>query len=119
MGRRKAGFRKNHHFSHKNRGTNKQQTKQNKTDSRKPYSDIIRENDNFVKYYQIQNVCKKEEFEEFITSLKTDLPSTFRITGSKGVANKMLEIVQEQLIKDCIDQTDPSEKPPNIFPLPW
>lgn len=73
--------------------------------------------------FQTLNVCKPEEFEQFITSLKTDLPATFRITGSKCVANKMLEIVETQLIKDCVDvgpnQTDSDEKPPNIFPLLW
>lgn len=65
------------------------------------------------------NVCKPEEFEDFIKSLKTDLPATFRITGSKCVANKMLEIVEKQLIRDCVDQTDSTDKPPSIFPLPW
>lgn len=71
--------------------------------------------------FQTLNVCKPEEFDEFITSLKTDLPATFRITSSKCVANKMLQIVEKQLIDDCVnvDQTDPNEKPPNIFPLPW
>ncbi|XP_023014531.2 tRNA (cytosine(34)-C(5))-methyltransferase Nsun2 [Leptinotarsa decemlineata] len=118
MGRRKPGFRKNHHFSHKNRSI-QVQVKEPATDSRKPYNDIIRENEKFVQYYKTLEVCKKEEFDEFITSLKTDLPATFRITGSKGVAKKMLEIVEDQLIKDCVDQVDENEKPPNIFPLPW
>ncbi|KAJ8973049.1 hypothetical protein NQ317_011329 [Molorchus minor] len=106
MGRRKPGFRKNHHFNHKNRGHNKQE-QQNPKDTRKPYQDIT------------QKVCKEEEYDEFIKSLKTDLPATFRITGSKCVANKMLEIVQEQLIKDCINQTEGDEKPLTIFPIPW
>jgi hypothetical protein len=64
-------------------------------------------------------VCKSEEFDEFITSLKTDLPATFRITGSKGEACKMLETVQGQFIKDCLNQEGVDGKPPNIFPLPW
>ena len=50
--------------------------------------------------------------------MKTDLPSTFRITGSKGAARKMLELVEGQLIKECINQ-EGEEKIPNIFPLPW
>lgn len=69
--------------------------------------------------FQVQNVCKQEEFDEFIRVLKTDLPATFRITGSKGVVYKMLEIVEGQLIKDCMNQTGATEKPLNIFPLPW
>ncbi|KAJ3648435.1 hypothetical protein Zmor_020239 [Zophobas morio] len=116
MGRRKAGFRKNHQFA--NQRAN--QSNDGK-DNRKPYSDIIRENEKFVKYYDTQNVCKKEEFEDFIASLKKDLPATFRITGSKGVACKMLEIVQGQFIKDCLNQEggEGEGKPPSIFPLPW
>ncbi|KAL3287618.1 hypothetical protein HHI36_002087 [Cryptolaemus montrouzieri] len=86
---------------------------------RKPYNDIIKENEKFIQYYKIQKVCPDEEFDEFITCLKTDLPATFRITGSKGEAKKMLEIVQGQFIKDCFKQEDPEQKPLNIFPLPW
>ena len=41
----------------------------------------------------------------------------FRI-GSKGAARKMLELVEGQLIKECINQ-EGEEKIPNIFPLPW
>ncbi|XP_076257747.1 tRNA (cytosine(34)-C(5))-methyltransferase Nsun2 [Rhynchophorus ferrugineus] len=114
MGRRKPGFRKNHYFTHQRNQVDKPQVK----DERKPYNDIIRENEKFVKYYEIQGVCKKEEFDEFISVMKTDLPSTFRITGSKGVARKMLEVVEEQLIKDCIQQ-EGNEKAPNIYALPW
>jgi tRNA (cytosine34-C5)-methyltransferase len=111
MGRRKAGFRKNHQFSQQKQG--------GQSDTRKPYMDIVKENEKFVKYYETQNVCKSEEFDEFITSLKTDLPATFRITGSKGEACKMLETVQGQFIKDCLNQEGVDGKPPNIFPLPW
>ncbi|RZC27696.1 tRNA (cytosine(34)-C(5))-methyltransferase, partial [Asbolus verrucosus] len=88
-------------------------------DTRKPYTDIIKENEKFIKYYETQNVCKKDEFDAFIASLKTDLPATFRITGSKGEARKMLETVQGQFIKDCLNQDGDNGESPNIFPLPW
>nr|CAH7766451.1 unnamed protein product [Callosobruchus chinensis] len=116
MGRRNAGFRKNATFHGKGK-----QNRQNGEDEkpRKPYNDIIRENEKFIKYYEKQGVCKPEEFNSFIASHKTDLPATFRITGSKTVAKKMLEIVQDQLITSCVKQTDDSGNPPNIFPLPW
>ncbi|VEN35168.1 unnamed protein product [Callosobruchus maculatus] len=92
MGRRNAGFRKNASF-HGKANPNQQNGQNEKT--RKPYNDIIRENEKFVKYYEKQGVCKPEEFNSFIASHKTDLPATFRITGSKTVAKKMLEIVQD------------------------
>ncbi|CAH0552098.1 unnamed protein product [Brassicogethes aeneus] len=120
MGKRGKGFRRNHHFNHSNRNSNKQDQKpQENADTRKPYMDIVRENEKFVEYYRTIGICKEEEYDQFITSMKTDLPATFRITGSKGVASKMLEIVEEQLIKECTTQQNENEKPPNIFPLPW
>lgn len=66
----------------------------------------------------MQKVCKDEEFDTFITYMKTDLPATFRITGSKGEAKKMLGIVQDQFI-NCTDQSKPDSKPLAVFPLPW
>lgn len=66
-------------------------------------------------------MCKPEEFEQFIASLKTDLPATFRITGSKCVSHKMLQIVENELIKNCVDvsQVGCPEKSLSIFPIPW
>ncbi|CAH1965534.1 unnamed protein product [Acanthoscelides obtectus] len=116
MGRRKPGFRKNATF-HGKANQNQQNGQDGK--ERKPYNDIIRENEKFVSYYNKQGVCKSEEFDSFIATHKTDLPATFRITGSKTVAKKMLEIVQDQLITSCVKQMDESGNPPNIFPLPW
>ncbi|CAG9766447.1 unnamed protein product [Ceutorhynchus assimilis] len=118
MGRRKAGFRKNHFFSHQRRNKDNGNAAPQEKEDRRPYNDIIRENEKFIQYYKTQNVCKPEEFDEFITALKSDLTSTFRITGSKGVAKKMLALVEGELIKECVQQ-EGDEKPPNMYPLPW
>ncbi|XP_057666067.1 tRNA (cytosine(34)-C(5))-methyltransferase [Diorhabda carinulata] len=117
MGRKHNKFRKNHHFNHIKKGQNEPSNQEN-TITRPLYNDIIRENEKFCQYYKTLGVCKKEEFDEFISYMKTDLPATFRITGSKGVANKLLEIVQDQLIKECVNQADGTDKP-SIFPIPW
>ncbi|KAH1015496.1 tRNA (cytosine(34)-C(5))-methyltransferase [Dendroctonus ponderosae] len=114
MGRRKPGFRKNHYFSHQRKG----KSPPPQSDDRKPYNDIVRENEKFVEYYKTQNVCDPEEFDDFISTMKKDLPSTFRITGSKGVAKKMLSLVERELITECIQNATPG-KPTNMFPLPW
>lgn len=111
MGKRKTGFRKGMH--------NKSRKQPQNSDERKPYNDIIKENEKFISYYKTQKVCKDEEFDTFITYMKTDLPATFRITGSKGEAKKMLEIVQGQFLKNCADQNDPEQKPLALAPLPW
>lgn len=69
----------------------------------------------------MQNVCKNDEWDDFITSLKTDLPTTFRITGSKGEVKKMLDLVQGEFIKECLNQNGEEETKdvPTIFSLPW
>lgn len=87
---------------------------------RKAYEFIVKENEKFVKYYQTQNVCKPEEWDDFITSIKSDLPATFRITGSKEEAQRMLEIVRGELIQECSHQTeDGNDETTSIAPLPW
>lgn len=58
-----------------------------------------------------------EEWDEFMASLKSDLPATFRITGSKDVAVKMLEVVQKQFLSHS--SGDNPEQQLDIFPLPW
>lgn len=73
---------------------------------------------NIYLFYQTQGVSKPEEFDEFIATMKKDLPSTFRITGSKAAAKKMLGIVEDELIKECVQQSKETT-PPNMFPLPW
>lgn len=87
---------------------------------RKAYENIVKENEKFVKYYQTQNICKPEEWNDFISAIKSDLPATFRITGSKEEAQRMLEIVQGELIQECLHQTgDENGEITSIAPLPW
>ncbi|XP_022908247.2 tRNA (cytosine(34)-C(5))-methyltransferase [Onthophagus taurus] len=109
MGRRKAGFRKP-----------KQANNAQVQGPRKPYQDIIRENEKFIQYYKTQGICKVEEWDTFISALKSDLPATFRITGSKGEAKKMLDIIKDIFVKNCLNEpSENGEKKPDIFPLPW
>lgn len=71
--------------------------------------------------FQTQNVCKSDEWDDFIRSLKTDLPTTFRITGSRGEAKKMLDLVQGEFITQCLNQNGEGDgkDAPTIFALPW
>lgn len=49
-----------------------------------PYPEIIRDNPAFLKYYNMQNICADEaEWEQFLTSIRDNLPATFRVTGFK------------------------------------
>lgn len=67
---------------------------------------------------QLQKICPEEEWDNFIKALKEDLPTAFRITGSKTEAKTLLQIVQGQYFKDFLNaKQDESIKEP--FALPW
>ncbi|KAF5301115.1 hypothetical protein FQR65_LT08945 [Abscondita terminalis] len=108
MGRRKPHLKKKQNIGGENL----------ENPPRKAYENIIKENEKFIKYYKSQKICKEEEWNDFLTAIKSDLPATFRITGSKEEAKKMLEIVKGELIDECLHQSE-VEGDISIFPLPW
>lgn len=88
-----------------------------------PYKAIVRENENFMKYYEHQKICKPEEWNELLKALRSDLPSTFRVTGSKKEAQLLNEIIKKEFLAEYVTvvaelhQTDISEvTPPRSFP---
>ncbi|CAG4939725.1 unnamed protein product [Colias eurytheme] len=91
-------------------------------DNRKHYEDIVRENAVFEEYYKAQKVCPDAEWDEFMKSLKENLPTAFRITGSKCEANALMKIVTSQYFSEIlnmklkVDGQDEDIKPIN---LPW
>lgn len=48
------------------------------------WKDIKYTNAAFEEYYQSQELMQPEEWPEFIKALKRDLPTTFRVTGSRA-----------------------------------
>ncbi|GLV36430.1 NOP2-Sun domain family member 2 [Carabus blaptoides fortunei] len=101
------------HFTDNSKKTENNENK----DERKPYQDIIRENEAFVSYYMKQEICK-DDWDEFLAKIKSDLPSSFRITASKSEANALLGIVENHYINECTKQA-PDDKKEAFFPLPW
>lgn len=66
----------------------------------------------------MQNICPENQWDDFLTSLKTDLPMSFRITSSCDLeAKQLLKLIEGGLFTDLL-QRDISEssKP---FCLPW
>ena len=48
------------------------------------FKDIVRENALFEKFYSAQpGLCLPGEFQQMMETLKTDLPASFRITGTR------------------------------------
>ncbi|CAB3229834.1 unnamed protein product [Arctia plantaginis] len=72
-------------------------------DTRKHYEDIVRENAAFEEYYKFQKVCPEAEWDTFMKSLKDNLPTAFRITGSKCEASALMKIVQSQYFSEILN----------------
>ena len=48
------------------------------------YKDIVRENKLFEEFYKSQGICPEDQWEEMMRVLRTDLPASFRITGTRS-----------------------------------
>ncbi|GAA5807848.1 hypothetical protein MFLAVUS_001227 [Mucor flavus] len=119
------GFGKKKRGAYKNKNKPVEATKEGEEkkqkyfDERKPYADIERDNENFKSYYQSQEILSPEEFEVFYQFIKTILPSTFRITGSKSTAMEILEVVEKVYVPSMqnVEIDGHRIEPPK--PLPW
>jgi multisite-specific tRNA:(cytosine-C5)-methyltransferase len=56
---------------------------------RKPsaYQDIPKTNEKLERYYNEPGIIPEEDQEEFWTTMRRDLPNSFRFTGSRGYAS--------------------------------
>ncbi|XP_073962751.1 tRNA (cytosine(34)-C(5))-methyltransferase Nsun2 [Choristoneura fumiferana] len=92
-------------------------------DTRKHYEDIVRENAAFEEYYKGQKVCPEEEWPVFMQALKDNLPTAFRITGSKCEADALMDIVKSQYFSELLNVKlkNEGEEEEEIKPLnlPW
>lgn len=92
----------------------------------KEYFKIVRDSENFTKYYKTQSFFKdQEEFEQFLESIRTTLPASFRInTFDIGQAKFLRQLVEslefEQIEVTKLEQkTDSNVQIPAIQPLCW
>ncbi|XP_069676058.1 tRNA (cytosine(34)-C(5))-methyltransferase [Periplaneta americana] len=121
MGRGRKFRSKDRNFAEKRRA---RENKLDRKAQRHHYKEIVRENAEFEKYYKLQKVCPDEEWDNFIASIKENLPTAFRITGSKSEAKALLGIVKGKFFKDCLlnpSQSDGDSKETQQEPicLPW
>ena len=61
---------------------------ENPRENYRSYAEIVKENENFTKYYQTNKIPSEsvDEWKEFVAVAQKPLPSTFRITGSRSHA---------------------------------
>lgn len=92
------------------------------TDSSEPrrgYSDIIKENPDFEKYYKTQKIVPPEEWDVFMETLRESLPATFRITGYRGQAKALLNIIKGKYFESLLKLQDQGKELCKPFCLPW
>ncbi|XP_059056013.1 tRNA (cytosine(34)-C(5))-methyltransferase [Achroia grisella] len=124
MGRRNRNVNKFAQRKRERREQEKNPQEKPAGDTRKHYEDIVRENAAFEEYYKVQKVCPDEEWAIFMKTIKENLPTAFRITGSKCEADALLKIVKSEYFSELlnvklkVEGTDEEEeiKPIN---LPW
>ncbi|CAH2231732.1 jg14312 [Pararge aegeria aegeria] len=124
MGRRSRNVNK---FAQRKRDRKEQEKNRQENpapDIRKHYEDIVRENAAFEEYYKVQKVCPEDQWEDFMKSIKDNLPTAFRITGSKCEANALLKIVTSQYFSEILNmklKVEGKDEEEEIKPinLPW
>ena len=83
------------------------------------FKDIVRENELFENYYKAQNFCSESELAEMMAVLKTDLPASFRITGTRAQTEALLKIIEGRYFKELTEYS--AEGGDVVVPshLPW
>ncbi|XP_071785595.1 RNA cytosine-C(5)-methyltransferase NSUN2-like [Asterias amurensis] len=79
--------------------------KQNDWRGANNYQAIERKNEAFEAYYKEQNIVPEEEWDNFMSTLKEELPVTFRITGYRSHAQQMLTYLKGHYIGEMMEQT--------------
>ncbi|KAJ3090319.1 tRNA (cytosine(34)-C(5))-methyltransferase [Quaeritorhiza haematococci] len=89
-----------------------------RTDS--SYDEIPMENAKFEEFYKIQNILPgAEEWDKFMSILRTPLPTTFRITGSRSHATELKDYMIKEFFPNFKELTVDGETVPAPNPLPW
>ncbi|KAG6879841.1 hypothetical protein C0992_010799 [Termitomyces sp. T32_za158] len=77
------------------------------------------DNERFKAYYQAQNIVSEEEWELFYDALKQHLPTTFRVAGSRQVANTLNQTIKDVHVPALSDVTFEDQRIPPPVQIPW
>ncbi|KAK4472985.1 hypothetical protein MN116_004183 [Schistosoma mekongi] len=84
----------------------------------------MKQNESFEKYYRSQGIVPEDEWEDFISCLKRDLPITFRVTGFRDQNKELLRLIKQKFRKDIFEMKhymyDENDQTNGTFePLSW
>ncbi|KAH9477926.1 Multisite-specific tRNA:(cytosine-C(5))-methyltransferase trm4b [Psilocybe cubensis] len=94
--------------------------------ARKPKDDrtdliekIDMSNERLFAYYKAQNIVPEEEWDVFVDALRQHLPTTFRVAGSRQVANSLNSIIKDTHVPSLSNVTFEGQRIPPPVQIPW
>ncbi|KAJ3802810.1 S-adenosyl-L-methionine-dependent methyltransferase [Lentinula aff. detonsa] len=76
-------------------------------------------NERFFAYYKAQNILSEDEWDDFLEALRTPLPTTFRVAGSRQIAKSLNETIKDVHVPSLSNVTFEDQKLPPPVQLPW
>ena len=73
----------------------------------------------YLELMQGQGFISMEEWPDFMASMRESLPATFRITGTRRLADQVLRCLEKTFFVELAGLEVDGEKVPPPFPLPW
>ncbi|KAJ3047695.1 tRNA (cytosine(34)-C(5))-methyltransferase [Rhizophlyctis rosea] len=83
------------------------------------YADQPLENEGFEKYYKAQGLFSEDEYKQWVDSLRTPLPSCFRITGSRSHAQELKDLMIEKYFKPLKSERESGQEVEIPTAIPW
>ncbi|XP_015118498.1 tRNA (cytosine(34)-C(5))-methyltransferase [Diachasma alloeum] len=113
MGRgRRRGAKKN--FGDKRRERQKNKDEWDKRPQRH-YEDMVRDNKDFETFYKAQRIVPEDQWPEFLSKMKENLPVAFRITaGSRAETKALSKIIQGDFFTEILNaklDSTPDDEP--------
>lgn len=84
-----------------------------------PLKDLVKSNALLEEYYKNVGVIPESEWDLFLESMRTDLPTTFRVTKNSYVGPSVLQRLNDLISKLPVMHNDKGEVIPPPRPIPW
>ncbi|AAS53550.2 AFR179Cp [Eremothecium gossypii ATCC 10895] len=91
----------------------------NDSNAQKDWTELVKENEKWENYYKQLGVVPEAEWEDFKKTCQTQLPLTFRITGSRKHAQEVLELFENEHLPKLTNVVWDGEKVEAPKALPW
>ncbi|KAJ3823473.1 S-adenosyl-L-methionine-dependent methyltransferase [Lentinula raphanica] len=76
-------------------------------------------NERFFAYYKAQKIVPDDEWMDFLEALRSPLPTTFRVAGSRQIAKSLNETIKDVHVPSLSNVTFEDQTLPPPVQLPW